>query len=60
MDSGSEPEIAPECLNPNDRVQGDLEELEVEQSYDKKVLCHDEIAVHSQLDLKRGGSLTYQ
>jgi hypothetical protein len=44
MDNGGEPEVAPEYLNQNDMIQGDLEELEVEPSYEKKVLCVDEIA----------------
>jgi hypothetical protein len=44
MDNGGEPEVAPEYLNQNDMIQGDLEELEVEPSYDTKVLCFDEIA----------------
>jgi hypothetical protein len=51
MDNGCEPEVAPEYLNPNDMMQGDLEELEVERSYDKKVLCQDEITVLYHLKL---------
>lgn len=45
MDSDCEPEVAPESHKSNSIMQADLEELEVEQSYDKKVLYCDKIMI---------------
>lgn len=55
MDSGFEPEVAPESFNSNDLMQADLEELEIEQPYDKKVPSYNEIAVTSLLEFISNG-----
>ena len=57
MDSGFEPEVAPESLYSNDLMQADLEELEIEQPYDKKVPSYNEIAVTSLLEFISNGTV---